>query len=645
MLTRNGPPRQTASPGAALPRARRLARDVRRARRRAAVGSGVEACAAPRGRARCSSPCSSPACPDLADSIPDGPPAPHGAPPRLAVADHGVRRHRALGLALAAGAASSSTPTCRSRTLTGHYLAGQFVGNVLPSTIGGDVVRVTRCSKTVDSTTDRVRVGRARTAQRHDRVAAARGDRLRAPAVARSTSTHAWVALLVAAASPSARSGSSSFAAGHPGLGGRFASNENWTRFIGAVFQGVDRARHEPRQMLRVLGTALVYQLSIVLSYLLIFHALDLPVLDRGGDRVHSRGVDAPGDSRSRSTASASARARSCCSVTGFGVASAVGRCRRSALVRIARAREHARRADHRGRAPRADAATLRAADTACTTRSRPRDGAATASRAEGRSATPRRSRCSTGGSRSSRSSASTACTPRSGTRTAAIRSTRSTTPGTSSRIEHHLGIFHEETIQRWALHFKPLIITANYIYGSLHFIVTIGSRCGCSAVQRRLSALSQHAGGHDRARAHRLHGLPADAAPAARHATACTSGFVDTLRRYPTPGRSTPGRPRASRTSSRRCPACTSRGRPGARWRMVPRLKNARQRDPRRGVSRHHPDRDRRSPRTTTSSTRSAASLILSIGWSWSATASRGPAAARRSPRASEPYADCVTA
>jgi len=40
--------------------------------------------------------------------------------------------------------------------------------------------------------------------------------------------------------------------------------------------------------------------------------------------------------------------------------------------------------------------------------------------------------------------------------------------------LEHHLGIFHEATIQSWALHFTPLIITANYMYGSLHFIVTI---------------------------------------------------------------------------------------------------------------------------------------------------------------------------
>jgi hypothetical protein len=40
--------------------------------------------------------------------------------------------------------------------------------------------------------------------------------------------------------------------------------------------------------------------------------------------------------------------------------------------------------------------------------------------------------------------------------------------------LEHHLGMFHEATIQGWALHFRPLIIAANYMYGSLHFIVTI---------------------------------------------------------------------------------------------------------------------------------------------------------------------------
>lgn len=40
---------------------------------------------------------------------------------------------------------------------------------------------------------------------------------------------------------------------------------------------------------------------------------------------------------------------------------------------------------------------------------------------------------------------------------------------------ERWIGIYHEETLQDWALHFKPLIIAANYFYGSLHFVVTIG--------------------------------------------------------------------------------------------------------------------------------------------------------------------------
>ena len=40
--------------------------------------------------------------------------------------------------------------------------------------------------------------------------------------------------------------------------------------------------------------------------------------------------------------------------------------------------------------------------------------------------------------------------------------------------LEHHLGIFHEQTFQEWALHFRPLIIFSNYYYGSFHFIVTI---------------------------------------------------------------------------------------------------------------------------------------------------------------------------
>src|SRR5205807_9238441 len=35
------------------------------------------------------------------------------------------------------------------------------------------------------------------------------------------------------------------------------------------------------------------------------------------------------------------------------------------------------------------------------------------------------------------------------------------------------VGLNIEATLQDWALHFKPLVIALNYVYGSLHFVVT----------------------------------------------------------------------------------------------------------------------------------------------------------------------------
>jgi PAP2 superfamily len=41
--------------------------------------------------------------------------------------------------------------------------------------------------------------------------------------------------------------------------------------------------------------------------------------------------------------------------------------------------------------------------------------------------------------------------------------------------LQRFLGINHAQTLQHWALSFRPLIIACNYFYGSLHFIVTAG--------------------------------------------------------------------------------------------------------------------------------------------------------------------------
>lgn len=41
---------------------------------------------------------------------------------------------------------------------------------------------------------------------------------------------------------------------------------------------------------------------------------------------------------------------------------------------------------------------------------------------------------------------------------------------------QRSMGIFHEEAIQGFALHSRPFIIAMNYVYGSLHFILTAGT-------------------------------------------------------------------------------------------------------------------------------------------------------------------------
>jgi uncharacterized protein (TIRG00374 family) len=162
------------------------------------------------------------------------------------------------------------------RTLTGHHLAGQFVGNVLPSTIGGDVLRVARCAKTIGSTSTSFA----------SVVLERLSGMLALPALvvlgfafrpSLRHADHAWFALVVAGLTLVVL-GLILFAAGHPGLAGRFAANENWTRFIGAVFQGIDRARRDPRRILIVLVAALTYQVTIIGTYLLIFRALDAHV-------------------------------------------------------------------------------------------------------------------------------------------------------------------------------------------------------------------------------------------------------------------------------------------------------------------------------------------------------------------------------
>lgn len=162
------------------------------------------------------------------------------------------------------------------RTLTGHYFAGQFVGNVLPSTVGGDVVRVSRTTTTTGSGSVA--------------FASVVLDRLTGfialpllvflgflfrPSLL--DNNHAWFALAIAFGTL-ALLAVILLVGGHPRLAGRFAERENWMRFIGAVHVGIDRLRRQPRDVLGVLVAAMIYQVSVVVSVYCAAHALGISV-------------------------------------------------------------------------------------------------------------------------------------------------------------------------------------------------------------------------------------------------------------------------------------------------------------------------------------------------------------------------------
>lgn len=163
------------------------------------------------------------------------------------------------------------------RTLLNHYLAGLFVGNFLPSTIGGDVLRVTR-------------------------QAADNGDRASTFASVVLERLTGWlvlpvITLVALAINPGLRSlGTATtlavsiscttlvllsillFAAGHPRLGGRLAESEGWQRFLGAVHLGVARFRTHPGAVANVVLVGFAYQLAVVASAYMAARALDLDV-------------------------------------------------------------------------------------------------------------------------------------------------------------------------------------------------------------------------------------------------------------------------------------------------------------------------------------------------------------------------------
>ena len=161
----------------------------------------------------------------------------------------------------------------RLRVLVPLYFAGQFVSNVLPTTIGGDVLRVSRLSKiNGEPETTFASVALERLTGwlvlpliTFFGLAINPGLRElgRATLLALAVALVTLIALVVVL-----------LAANHPRLGGRFASTDGWRRFVDAVHRSVTELRQQPLAAFSILAAGLVYQVALCLAALMVAAAL-----------------------------------------------------------------------------------------------------------------------------------------------------------------------------------------------------------------------------------------------------------------------------------------------------------------------------------------------------------------------------------
>jgi len=158
--------------------------------------------------------------------------------------------------------------------LTRYYLAGQFVGNVLPSTVGGDVVRISHSGRTIGSNeTAFASVALERLTGFVALPLISIVGFLFTPSI--MTWRRSWLALAIDAATL-AMLVVILYLAAHPRAAGRYAERDNWTRFVGAVHVGVHRLRRRPASVTAILATAVVYQVTVVISVYFAARALDI---------------------------------------------------------------------------------------------------------------------------------------------------------------------------------------------------------------------------------------------------------------------------------------------------------------------------------------------------------------------------------
>lgn len=163
---------------------------------------------------------------------------------------------------------------CRLGQLLNHYLAGQFVGNFLPTTIGGDVLRVTRLGR---DTGDRPNAFASVLIERltgwvvlplMTLIALIINRGLLRESGGRAVLTLAIGTLVVLCAVV--------WAAEHPRMGGRVMGDGAVRQQLGAVHVGLGVYREHPDAAQRVILVGVAYQSMLVLATALAGAALGI---------------------------------------------------------------------------------------------------------------------------------------------------------------------------------------------------------------------------------------------------------------------------------------------------------------------------------------------------------------------------------
>ncbi len=159
------------------------------------------------------------------------------------------------------------------RRLVSHYLAGQFVSNVLPTTIGGDVLRVSRLSRETGETpkTFASVVLERLTGWLVLPIISVVGFLVNPPLqhLGRATQVAVGLAFVTLLALCILL-----YAVADQRIGGRFEARDGWRRFASAVHLGLDRLKREPGAAVNVLLVGFAYQLVLVLAAVAAAQAL-----------------------------------------------------------------------------------------------------------------------------------------------------------------------------------------------------------------------------------------------------------------------------------------------------------------------------------------------------------------------------------